>query len=283
MDPEEIVKMIEAEDDDGGDILEELSEEDIRDIYYDLSDEDKRRFRQFQQFHPQYFGVYGEHLPSYHMARQVVRDLMPSIPSAAADTITAKRAEILVEDRLRVLCRMHGFKFPEKEMRVEAPQAEVVKPFYRFPSIQDEYQTGMSEETVDNSAARVANDMGTIKGWHHVIGSFDRSQIALVLAVGIRRMEEFEILKCLRPKEDVTPFLRLAKMFGRITQTVQECYQGHKYRYSEKERGPQTEPPKKLQPPAVEGMSESTTDSTSTSSTHTSTTTTVKTDTDSAL
>ena len=88
-------------------------------------------------------------------------------------------------------------------------------------------------------------------------------------------------MKGSRPKEDVTLFLRLMKMFGTNTRTVQECYQGHKYRYSEKERGPQTEPPKKLQPPAVEGMPESTTDCTSTSLTHTSTTTTIKTDTDS--
>ena len=136
--------------------------------------------------------------------------------------------------------------------------------------------TGMSEEMVDNTAAQVANDMGVIKGWHHVVGSFDRSQIALILAVSVRRMEEFEILKGLRPKEDVIPFLRIAKMFRTNTQTVQECYQGHKYRYSKKKWGPQTEPPKKLQPPEVEGTSESTTDSTSTS-----TTATIKTDTDS--
>ena len=40
MNPEEIVKLIEAEEDDGGDILEELTEEDIRDIYNDLSEEE---------------------------------------------------------------------------------------------------------------------------------------------------------------------------------------------------------------------------------------------------
>ena len=69
---------------------------------------------------------------------------MPGIPSMAADTIVAKRAEILAEDRLRVLCHRHDFKFPEKEMRVEAPQAEAVEPSYRFPSIQDKYQMGIA-------------------------------------------------------------------------------------------------------------------------------------------
>ena len=74
---QEVVKLIEVETDEGGDILEELTDQDIRGIYEQLSHEDKRRFRQFRKFHRQYFGVYGEHLPSYHMARQVVKDLMP--------------------------------------------------------------------------------------------------------------------------------------------------------------------------------------------------------------
>ena len=89
--------------------------------------------------------------------------------------------------------------------------------------------TGMSEDTVGDIASRVASDMGAIKGWHHILDSFDRAQIALVLAVGVRRVEEFEILKGLWPKDDVTPFLRLAKIFGSNTRTIQECYAGMKY------------------------------------------------------
>ena len=141
---QEVVKLIEVETDEGGDILEELTDQDIRGIYEQLSHEDKRRFRQFRKFHCQYFGVYGEHLPSYHMARQVMKDLMPGLPSASADVIAAKRAELLAEDCLRELCQRHGFKFPEREMRVEALQEEEVEdPGYRFPSIQDEYHAGI--------------------------------------------------------------------------------------------------------------------------------------------
>ena len=436
MDTADVLKLIEAEEDTGEDIIEELSEEDIKQIYNDLSAEDKRRFRQFRRFHRQYFGVYGEHVPSYYMARQVITDLMPGLPAASADAIAAKRAQILAEDRLCVLCRLHGYKFPKKEMRGEAPrQEEEAEPSYRFPSVQDEYRmglatatreeieelvgepfmetesapdekqqvtraprrvvptiikmepgedikpkrlrteilgqksllrwegtgdkeviittvqkgndplgryfedtaatqqiieveesdseddlsmvslqsegnvsreelrgvlqglaeshqqtathlgtlstmvTGMSEDTVGDVTSQVASDMGAVKGWHHILGSFDRSQIALVLAVGVRRVEEFEILKGLRPKDDVTPFLRLAKIFGSNTQTIQECYAGMKYRYSEKARGPETGPPRKLQPPEVEGTSESTTESTGTSST----TPTTKTDAESSL
>ena len=131
--------------------------------------------------------------------------------------------------------------------------------------------TGMSEDTIGDTASRVVSDMGAVKGWHHVLGSFDRSQLVLVLAVGVRRMEEFEILKGLRPKDDVTPFLCLAKLFGTNTRTIQECYTGVKYRYSEKARGPETGPPRKLQPPEVEGTSESLTDSTNSSSTSSTT------------
>ena len=148
MNTADVVKLIEAEEDTGEDIIEELSEEDIKQIYNDLSAEDKKRFRQFRRFHRQYFGVYGEHVPSYYMARQVITDLMPGLPAASADTIAAKRAQILAEDRLRVLCRLHGYKFPKKEMRMEAPrQEEEAESSYRFPSIQDEYRMGLATAT----------------------------------------------------------------------------------------------------------------------------------------
>ena len=74
MDPADMVKLIEVEEDTGEDIIEELSEEDIKQIYNDLSAEEKRRFRQFWRFHRQYFGVFGEHVPSYYMARQVITE-----------------------------------------------------------------------------------------------------------------------------------------------------------------------------------------------------------------
>ena len=432
----EVVKLIEAETDEEGDILEELSNQDIKDIYQQLSHQDKKRFRQFRKFHRQYFGVYGEHLPSYHMARQVVKDLMPGLPSASADVIAEKRAELLAEDRLRELCRRHGFKFPEREMRMEAPREEAVEdPTYRFPSVQDEYHagltttteeeigqllgaellehepvpavtqvtdprpersissviktepgedvkptmqttvlsqkrllqwqgtgdeeliitrvtkgndplatyyndveatqeaieieetdteddlsevsmqshgdiskaelkaalqgltdshratanhlsalstmvTGMTEEQVGETTASVATELGAVQGWQHITQSFDRAQIALVLAVGVRKVEEFEILKGKRAKNDVTPFLRLAKIFGSNTRTIQECNAGIKYRYTPQERGPQREPPRRLQTTLVEETAtESTTDLTAASGTGCPTETTSSTDT----
>ena len=70
--------------------------------------------------------------------------------------------------------------------------------------------------------------------------------------VGVRKVEEFEILKGKRAKDDVTPFLRLAKIFGSNTQTIQECNAGVKYRYMAQEQGPQRGPPRKLQTTLIE-------------------------------
>ena len=91
--------------------------------------------------------MYGEHLPSYHIAQAGREGSDAGLPSASVDVITAKRAELLAEDRLRELCRRHGFKFPEREMRVEVPGEEVEDPTYRFPSIQDEYHMGIATTT----------------------------------------------------------------------------------------------------------------------------------------
>ena len=354
------------------------------------------------------------------MARQVVKDLMPGLPSASADVIATKRAELLAEDRLRELCRRHGFKFPEWEIKVEAQrEEEVEEPAYHFPSIQDDYQEGittttreeieqmigaklpeqeqthstsqatdprpgglvpsviktepgedvkptlrmtvlsqrrflqwqgtrdeeliitkvtkgndplanfyddaeatqtdseddlsevimqsngdvnkaelravlqgltnshqatanhlstlstmvmgMTEEQVDEMAARVATELGTVQGWQHIANNFDRAQIAIILAVGIWKLEEFEILKGKRAKDDVTPFLRLVKIFGSNTRTTQECNAGIKYRYTPQERGPQRGPPWKLQTTLIqEGTSESTTSPTTSSGTKSS-------------
>ena len=53
--------------------------------------------------------------------------------------------------------------------------------------------TGMTKEQVDESAARVVTELGTVQGWQHIANSFDRAQIAIILMVGVRKLEEFEI------------------------------------------------------------------------------------------
>ena len=123
--------------------------------------------------------------------------------------------------------------------------------------------TGMTKEQVDETASRVATKLGAVQEWQHIVNSFDSAQIAIILTVGVRKIEEFEILKGKRAKDDVTPFLRLAKIFGSNTRTIQECNEGVKYRYTSQEQGLQRGPPKKLQTILIKkGTSESTTNST---------------------
>ena len=98
--------------------------------------------------------------------------------------------------------------------------------------------TGMNEEQVDETAVRVATELGSVQGWQHIVDSFDQAQIALLLAVGVRKIEEFKILKGKRAKDNVTPFLRLAKIFGSNTRTIQECNAGIKPLHSTRARTP---------------------------------------------
>ena len=204
MDPMEVVKLIEAEEDMGEDIIEELSEQDIRDIYKDLSPADQRRFRQFRRFHRQYFGVFGEHLPSYHMARQVITDLMPGLPTASADTIAAKRAEILAEDRLRELCCLHGYKFPEKEMRVEAPPEEgEEEPSYRFPSMQDEHRMGLrtaTREEIEELTGEPFVDTETVRSEEEQVTRAPKCVIPTIIKT--------------QPGEDIKPKRLRMEIFG---------------------------------------------------------------------
>ena len=45
--------------------------------------------------------------------------------------------------------------------------------------------TGMTEEQVAETTASVATELGAVQGWQHITQSFDRAQIALVLALGV--------------------------------------------------------------------------------------------------
>ena len=94
---------------------------------------------------------------------------------------------------------------------------------------------GMTKEQVDEMVARVVTELGAVQGWQHIVDSFNHAQIAIILMVGVRKIEEFKILKGKRAKDDVMPFLRLVKIFGSNTRTIQECNAGVKYRYTSQE------------------------------------------------
>ena len=89
----------------------------------------------------------------------------------------------------------------------------------------------MSTEQVGEAAATVVTEVGHIKGLHEITQAFDKSEIALVLAVGVRKLHEYQCLKGQRKEEDILPYSQLEKRFGVNRRTIVECSQGYKYRY----------------------------------------------------
>ena len=89
----------------------------------------------------------------------------------------------------------------------------------------------MSTEQVGNVAAAVVTEVGHIKGLHEITKAFDKSEVGLILAVGVRKLQEYQCLKGKRAKEDILPYSQLEKRFGANRRTIIECSQGYKYRY----------------------------------------------------
>ena len=89
----------------------------------------------------------------------------------------------------------------------------------------------MSTEQVGDAAAAVVTEIGHIKGLHEITKAFDKSEVGLILAVGVRKLHEYQCLKGKRDEEDILPYSQLEKHFGANCQTIIECSQGYKYRY----------------------------------------------------
>ena len=72
----------------------------------------------------------------------------------------------------------------------------------------------MTFEQVDDTAAAVSSEIANIRGISFVTEVFDQEEIALILAVGVRRLQEWQVLQKKRPQGDVTSFARLQEIFG---------------------------------------------------------------------
>ena len=53
----------------------------------------------------------------------------------------------------------------------------------------------MSTEQVGDAAAAVVTELGHIKGLADITKAFDKSEVALILAVGVRKLHEYQCLK----------------------------------------------------------------------------------------
>ena len=89
----------------------------------------------------------------------------------------------------------------------------------------------MSVEQVEEAAVRVVSESGHVRGLEEITGVFDKSEVALILACGVRRYQEYQALKGKREDKDIISYRQLQKKFGTNKRTLMEVVQGYKYRY----------------------------------------------------
>ena len=90
----------------------------------------------------------------------------------------------------------------------------------------------MSVEQVEEAAVRVVSESGHVRGLTEITDVFDKSEVALILACGVRRYQEYQALKGKQEDKDIISYYRqLQKKFGTNKRTLMEVVQGYKYRY----------------------------------------------------
>ena len=89
----------------------------------------------------------------------------------------------------------------------------------------------MSVEQVEEAAVRVVSESGHVRGLTEITNVFDKSEVALILACGVRRYQEYQALKGKREDKDIISYRQLQKKFSTNKRTLMEVVQGYKYRY----------------------------------------------------
>ena len=89
----------------------------------------------------------------------------------------------------------------------------------------------MSVEQVEEAAVRVVSEFGHVRGLEEITGVFDKGEVALILACGVHRYQEYQALKGKREDKDIISYRQLQKKFGTNKRTLMEVVQGYKYRY----------------------------------------------------
>ena len=87
----------------------------------------------------------------------------------------------------------------------------------------------MTIEQVEEAAVRVTSEIGHIQGLEEITGAFDKTEVGLILATGVRKYHEYQSLKGKREEKDIISYRQLEKKFGTNKRTLMECAQGYKY------------------------------------------------------
>ena len=89
----------------------------------------------------------------------------------------------------------------------------------------------MSVDQVEEAAVRVVLESGHVQGLEEITGVFDKGEVALILACGVHKYQEYQVLKGKREDKDIISYRQLQKKFGTNKRTLMEVIQGYKYRY----------------------------------------------------
>ena len=89
----------------------------------------------------------------------------------------------------------------------------------------------MSVEQVEEAAVRVASETGHVGGMEEITGVFDKGEVALILACGVRKYQEYQALKGKQEDKDIISYRQLQKKFGTNKRMLMEVIQGYMYQY----------------------------------------------------
>ena len=89
----------------------------------------------------------------------------------------------------------------------------------------------MMTDQVSQAPVTVVTKVGHVRGLQEITQAFDKAEVGLILATGVRKLHEYQCLKGTREEADIIPYSQLQKKFGANRQTIIECAQGYKYRY----------------------------------------------------
>ena len=89
----------------------------------------------------------------------------------------------------------------------------------------------MTFEQVEEATVRVTSEMGHIRGLEEITNAFDKTEVRLILATGVRKYHKYQSLKGKREEKDIISYCQLQKKFSLNKRTLMECAQGYKYRY----------------------------------------------------
>ena len=105
------------------DPLEGLTNVKIAEIYRKLKPEDLHLFRQFKRFHKTYYNLHGHNALSHQLTRGIVSEIFGGLPSRDVETIANARAELLVAEILKDLCKQLGLAIPTEIQTYQRPEA----------------------------------------------------------------------------------------------------------------------------------------------------------------